>query len=86
MLGQYYQQLRALHSRLLEHARLGCYNSPMKSLNNLFQIQKEFSELFRMTNELSVKERERLTQEFALALHTEVSSLVSEINFKSHVQ
>ena len=33
-----------------------------------------------------MKERERLTQEFALALHTaEVSSLVSEINFKSHV-
>ena len=59
---------------------------PMKSLNNLFQIQKEFSELFQMTNELSVKERERLTQEFALALHTEVSSLVSEINFKSHVR
>ena len=58
----------------------------MKSLDNLFKIQKEFSELFRMTNELSVKERERLTQEFALALHTEVSSLVSEINFKSHVQ
>jgi len=33
-----------------------------------------------------VQERERLTQEFALALHSEVSSIVREINFKSHEQ
>ena len=58
----------------------------MKSLDKLFEIQKQFSELFRPKEELSVQERERLTQEFALALHSEVSSIVREINFKSHEQ
>ena len=33
-----------------------------------------------------MQERERLTQEFALALHSEVSAIVREINFKSHEQ
>ena len=58
----------------------------MKSLDKLFEIQKQFSELFRPKEELSVQERERLTQEFALALHSEVSAIVREINFKSHEQ
>ena len=58
----------------------------MKSLDKLFEIQKQFSELFRPKEELSVQERERLTQEFALALHSEVSAIIREINFKSHEQ
>jgi hypothetical protein len=56
----------------------------MKTLPQLFQIQDQFSELFQKKDDLSLEERERLTQEFSLALHSEVSSLISEINFKNH--
>ena len=58
----------------------------MKTLEQLFQIQDQFSELFQKKDDLSLEDRERLTQEFALALHSEVSSLITEINFKNHHQ
>jgi len=54
------------------------------NLQRLFEVQNEFSELFNKRNDLTIGEREKLTQEFSLALHSEISSLISEINFKSH--
>ncbi len=53
-------------------------------LEYLFKTQKDFSSKFIDQENLSLEEKERLTQEFALALHNEVSSLVREINFKHH--
>lgn len=53
-------------------------------LEYLFRTQKSFSSKFIDQENLSLEEKERLTQEFALALHNEVSSLVREINFKHH--
>tara|TARA_R110000803_G_scaffold25416_1_gene60756 strand:+ start:9744 stop:10709 length:966 start_codon:yes stop_codon:yes gene_type:complete len=55
-------------------------------LKQLFETQRKFSSLFHDFDKISSKEKESLTQEYALALHAEVSSLVSEINFKSHEQ
>lgn len=53
-------------------------------LEYLFRTQNDFSSKFIEQENLSLEEKERLTQEFALALHNEVSSLVREINFKHH--
>lgn len=53
-------------------------------LDYLFKTQREFSSKFIDQENLSLEQKERLTQEFALALHNEVSSLVREINFKHH--
>ena len=53
-------------------------------LDYLFETQGKFSSKFIDQENLSLEEKERLTQEFALALHNEVSSLVREINFKHH--
>ena len=53
-------------------------------LEHLFSTQANFSSKFIDQENLSLEEKERLTQEFSLALHNEVSSLVREINFKHH--
>ena len=50
-------------------------------LEYLFKTQNDFSSKFIDQESLSLEEKESLTQEFALALHNEVSSLVREINF-----
>lgn len=55
-------------------------------LDNAFEAQKNFSNKFFDASELSESEKEEKTKEFALALHSEVSSLIQGINFKGHTQ
>ena len=55
-------------------------------LKHFFKVQNDFSSKFIDRDNLSLEEKERLTQEFSLALHNEVSSLVREINFKHHAK
>jgi len=54
------------------------------SLKRLFDLQRNFSNRFFDPSKLSQEEKEDRTKSFALALHNEISSLVGEINFKSH--
>ena len=52
---------------------------------SLKDIQGQFSDLFFNASALSEEEKEEMTRSFALALHSEVSSLVGEISFKDHI-
>ena len=52
---------------------------------SLKEIQGQFSDLFFNASALSEEEKEEMTRSFALALHSEVSSLVGEISFKDHI-
>ena len=53
-------------------------------MNTLFIEQKEFENKLIKLNKLTVKEREKWTKEFVLACHTELSELLSEVNWKTH--
>lgn len=55
-------------------------------IKKLFDVQRNFSSKFFDIDDLSDEEREEKTREFALALHSEVSALVSGINFKGHTE
>tara|TARA_R110000824_G_scaffold47830_1_gene135712 strand:- start:1032 stop:1979 length:948 start_codon:yes stop_codon:yes gene_type:complete len=55
-----------------------------KSLDQLFEIQKEFNNLIYGTKELPVGDREEITKSLCLAIHAEVSDLISALNYKEH--
>jgi hypothetical protein len=48
--------------------------------------QKQFSDLFFDSDEMTIKEKEEVTKTFTLALHAEASGMASAINFKDHRQ
>jgi len=52
----------------------------------MFKCQGDFNKLFFNANELADLEKEEVTKSLTLALHTEVSELISAINFKDHRQ
>jgi len=53
-------------------------------IDQMLARQKAFSDLFFDASKFDDAKREELTKSFALALHGEVSDLVSSINFKEH--
>lgn len=54
------------------------------TLKDMLQCQRAFSDLFFDSKTFSNTEKEQMTKSFALELHSEVSDLVSSINFKDH--
>lgn len=50
----------------------------------MLKRQRAFSNLFFDSDQFNDDKREEMTKSFALALHGEVSALVSSINFKDH--
>ena len=56
----------------------------MTSVKDLFKSQKEFNDLFYDLSSLNDIDKEEITKSLSLALHSEVSSLISAINFKDH--
>ena len=58
----------------------------MSDLSYFFNRQSEFSNLFFNSEDMSGEEREEMTKSLALALHAEVSELISAVNFKDHRQ
>jgi len=55
-----------------------------ETLAESLRRQKKYSDLFFDPKNLTIKEREELMKTFALSLHSEISDLVSAVNFKSH--
>ena len=55
----------------------------MSTLDKLLKLQNEFNSFFYDTD-LSLTEKEDATKSLALAMYTEVSDLVSTLNFKDH--
>jgi hypothetical protein len=53
-------------------------------LDEMFDAQNEFSNLFFDKSELTIEEKEELTKSFTLALHSEASGLIDSVNFKDH--
>ena len=53
-------------------------------LKEIFQIQKKFNDHFYDIENLSLEEKEEITKSLSLALHAEVSDLVSALNYKAH--
>ena len=51
---------------------------------SILNQQKEFSDLFFESEDLSVKEIEEITKTFILGLHAEASDLISGTNYKDH--
>ena len=56
----------------------------LTKIKDLFSSQKEFNDLFYDLSSLTDIEKEEITKSLSLALHSEVSSLISAINFKDH--
>jgi phosphoribosyl-ATP pyrophosphohydrolase len=56
----------------------------MRDLEYFFNRQNKFSDLFFKPDSMTDEEREEMTKSFALALHAEVSELISAVNFKDH--
>tara|TARA_R110002020_G_scaffold32193_1_gene99279 strand:+ start:983 stop:1927 length:945 start_codon:yes stop_codon:yes gene_type:complete len=54
------------------------------TFNKLFDIQKEFNDIFFDLESLSQRQREEITKSLCLELHAEVTELVTGINFKNH--
>ena len=52
----------------------------------MFKCQGDFNNLFFDSDTLTDLEKEEVTKSLTLALHTEVSELISAINFKDHRQ
>lgn len=55
-----------------------------KTLKALFRRQREFSDLFFNSADMSEEERVEKHKTFMLALHSEVSSLASAVHYKDH--
>ena len=53
-------------------------------MKNLFDRQKRFNDLFFNEKELDKIQKEEITRSLSLALHAEVSDMISAINFKDH--
>ncbi len=58
----------------------------IRTFESLQAVQEQFSDLFFRSDAMSDDEKEEMTRSFALALHSEVSSLIGEISFKDHVR
>ena len=58
----------------------------MSSLKSFFDKQVNFHKKIININDLLDEEKEDITKSLALALHAEVSSLISATNYKSHVK
>ena len=58
----------------------------MRDLRYFFNRQHEFSDLFFKSEDMDDNEREEMTKSLTLALHAEVSELISAVNFKDHRQ
>ena len=56
------------------------------TLEDMFRCQSDFNKLFFDSGDLADLEKEEITKSLTLALHTEVSELISAINFKDHRQ
>ena len=56
------------------------------TLEDMFKCQGDFNKLFFESDILTDLEKEEITKSLTLALHTEVSELISAINFKDHRQ
>lgn len=56
----------------------------MSTFEEMLQRQKKFSDLFFDSSTFDNNKREEMTKSFALALHGEITELVSSINFKDH--
>ena len=56
----------------------------MSTLKKMLNQQRVFSDLFFDSTRFDDPKREEMTKSFALALHGEVSELISSINFKEH--
>ena len=54
-----------------------------KDLKRLFERQQDFNKIF-YESDISIEEKEEITKSLSLALHSEISSLISAINFKDH--
>ena len=52
-------------------------------LKRLFERQQDFNKIF-YESDLSIEEKEEITKSLSLALHSEISDLISGINFKDH--
>ena len=57
--------------------------SSVLTIDDLFKRQKEFNDYF-YTENLSPRDKEEITRSLSLALHNEVSALISGVNFKDH--
>jgi hypothetical protein len=55
-------------------------------VDKMFSQQEKFNDLFFNKKDLPDIEKEEITKSLTLALHTEVSELISAINFKDHRQ
>ena len=53
-------------------------------LSKLFQTQKSFNDLLFNSEKMSQRDKEELTKSLSLALHAEISSMISGVNFKDH--
>jgi hypothetical protein len=56
----------------------------MLTLKKMLEQQRNFSDLFFDSSKFDDDKREEMTKSFALALHGEVTELISSINFKEH--
>lgn len=56
------------------------------TLKSILEKQRKFSDIFFDSKKFTDQEREQMTKSFALELHSEVSDLVSSINFRDHHQ
>jgi hypothetical protein len=56
----------------------------MLTFKKMLNQQRHFSDLFFDSSNFDDDKREEMTKSFALALHGEVSDLISSINFKEH--
>lgn len=54
------------------------------NLKTLFEKQKRFNDNFYDIDSLTLEDKEEITKSFCLALHAEMSDLVSSLNYKQH--
>jgi len=54
------------------------------TFEEMLKSQKRFSDIFFDDSKLTPEQREEMTRSFALALHGEISDLISSVNFKTH--
>lgn len=59
-------------------------NDPEITLQDLFEMQKRFADRFYNNEEMTEREMHDLSIKLASALHLEVSSVISQVNFRTH--
>ena len=55
------------------------------TISQMMKIQKEFSDIFFNSDDLTMQEKTELTKTFCLSLHSEVSQLINAVNYKQHM-